>query len=61
MALILITHDFDVAKYMCSKLVIMYGGLVVEQGPLDRILENPIHPYTDELIKCASSLDSGES
>ncbi len=61
MAIILITHDFDVAKYICGKLVIMYGGLVVEQGPLKRLLENPMHPYTDELIKCASSLDSRES
>ena len=61
MAVILITHDFDVAKYICSKLVIMYGGLVVEHGKIERILQNPMHPYTDELIKCASSLDSGES
>jgi peptide/nickel transport system ATP-binding protein len=61
MAILLITHNFDVAKYICDKLVIMYGGLVVEQGPLKRLLENPMHPYTDELIKCASSLDSRES
>jgi len=61
MAIILITHDFDVAKYICDKLVIMYGGLVVEQGPLKRLLKKPMHPYTDELIKCASSLDSRES
>lgn len=61
MAIIFITHDFDVAKYICDKLVIMYGGLMVEQGPLERILSNPMHPYTDELIKCASSLDSGDS
>lgn len=60
MAIILITHDFDVAKYICDKLAIMYGGLLVEFGPMDRILGNPMHPYTDELIKCASSLDSGD-
>ncbi len=61
MAIIFITHDFDVAKYICDKLVIMYGGLMVEQGPLERILSQPMHPYTDELIKCASSLDSRDS
>jgi peptide/nickel transport system ATP-binding protein len=61
MAIIFITHDFDVAKYICDKLVIMYGGLMIEQGPLERILGNPMHPYSDELIKCASSLDSGDS
>jgi len=60
-AILFITHDFDVAKYICSKLVIMYGGLVVEQGPVERIMHRPMHPYTEELIKCAESLDKGES
>jgi len=57
MAVILITHDFDIARYVCSRLVIMYGGLVVEEGSLEDILREPLHPYTRELIACASSLD----
>lgn len=59
MAIIFITHDFDIARYLCSRLLIMYGGMVVEEGGLEDILERPLHPYTEELIKCAGSLDSG--
>lgn len=60
MSIIVITHDFDIAKYLCSRLVIMYGGLSVEQGKLADVLNFPLHPYSDELIKCAQSLDSGK-
>ncbi len=60
MAIIFITHDFDVAKYLCDRLLIMYGGLVVEEGKIGDIFANPMHPYTEELIKCASSLDTKE-
>ena len=60
MAIIFITHDFDVAKYLCDRLIIMYGGLVVEEGSIKDILINPKHPYTEELIKCAGSLDRRE-
>jgi len=58
MSMIIITHDFNVAKYICSRLVIMYGGLVVETGEINSILNKPLHPYTEELIKCAYSLDN---
>ncbi len=61
MAIILITHDFDVAKYLCDRLIIMYGGLVMEEGSVSDIFEKPLHPYTGELIKCASSLNRGDS
>ncbi len=60
MSIIIITHDFSVARYICDNLIIMYGGLVVESGTIDEILKSPQHPYTDELIKCAYSLDNYE-
>lgn len=60
MAIIIITHDFDIAKYLCDRLVIMYGGLVVEEGTLDEIFADPFHPYTKELIVCAGSLKRGD-
>lgn len=59
-SIILITHDFDVARYMCSKVLVMYGGLVMEEGLTDEVLFNPLHPYTSGLIKCAGSLDNNE-
>ncbi|MDP3387574.1 MAG: ABC transporter ATP-binding protein [Eubacteriales bacterium] len=61
MAIILITHDFDVARYLCDRLIIMYGGLVMEEGTVNDIFEEPLHPYTRELIECASSLTRGDS
>lgn len=60
MAIMIITHDFDIVKYLCDRLVIMYGGVVVEEGKITDVLEEPLHPYTKELIKCARSLDLHE-
>ncbi len=61
MSIILITHDFDVAKYLCERIHIMYGGLIVEAGPLEQVFQNPMHPYTDALIQCVNSLDFGDA
>jgi len=61
MSILLITHDFDVARYVCNRLVIMYGGLVVEEGLLEDIILAPLHPYTEGLIRCAASLDRNDS
>lgn len=58
MSILLITHDFDVAKYLCDRLIIMYGGLIMEEGTISEIFENPLHPYTAELLKCVLSLDN---
>lgn len=58
-AILVITHDFDVAIKMCQRVYILYGGLVMEEGPLKEVLETPRHPYTQELIRCVSSLQEG--
>ena len=54
--IIMITHDFAVVKYLCDRVVVMYGGLVMETGTVKDVLENPLHPYTLELLKCVNSL-----
>lgn len=59
-SIIFITHDFDVAKYICDKLIIMYGGLVLEEGSVQDVFDKPLHPYTTELIRCSSSLTQGD-
>jgi oligopeptide/dipeptide ABC transporter ATP-binding protein len=58
LSVIFITHDFDIAEYLCDRLVIMYGGLSIEDGAKKDIFRAPLHPYTEELIKCARSMDS---
>jgi len=55
--IIIISHDMDLIKYVCDNMTIMYGGLVMEQGPTDKVLENPYHPYTKALIECTQSLN----
>jgi peptide/nickel transport system ATP-binding protein len=57
LSVIFITHDFDIAEYLCDRLVIMYGGLSIEDGATADIFNSPLHPYTKELIKCAHSMD----
>lgn len=44
-----ITHDLAVSKYVCDRLAIMYLGKIVEMGPVDRVIDNPQHPYTKAL------------
>lgn len=53
-AILLVTHDFYVAKYMGGNLIILRDGETVERGNIKEILENPKHNYTKELIWAAS-------
>jgi peptide/nickel transport system ATP-binding protein len=46
-----ITHDLATAYYVSDFIAIMYRGSVVEYGPLDRVLTDPLHPYTELLLK----------
>ena len=57
MSILLITHDFDVARYMCHRLIIMQKGNIVEEGEVDQIVHYPKHEYTQKLIACTKDLD----
>ncbi len=50
-AVLLISHDLGVIKNMCSRVYVMYAGVVVESGEVSEILTDPLHPYTKGLIK----------
>ncbi|HEX5114376.1 MAG TPA: ABC transporter ATP-binding protein [Pseudonocardiaceae bacterium] len=45
-----ITHDIASARYVADRLVIMYAGHIVENGPTEEVLRNPKHPYTQLLL-----------
>ncbi|MEM8530014.1 MAG: ATP-binding cassette domain-containing protein [Chloroflexota bacterium] len=45
-----ITHDLAVARYMASHIAVMYKGKIVEMGEMERVLHNPEHAYTKELL-----------
>ncbi len=51
MALILITHDLGVVSQVTEKIAVMYAGKIIEYGSTDEVVHNPMHPYTEGLIK----------
>ena len=51
MAIMLITHDLGVIADLADEVVVMYSGRVVEKGTVDDIFYNPLHPYTQGLLK----------
>jgi oligopeptide/dipeptide ABC transporter ATP-binding protein len=50
MGLLLITHDLGVVAERAHRTAIMYAGKIVETGPTDQVLNNPLHPYTEGLL-----------
>ena len=56
-AIILITHDLGVVAGLCDRVMVMYGGQVMEYGPLERLFEAPSHPYTRGLLRSVPRLD----
>ncbi len=50
MGLIMITHDLGVIAETVDRVVVMYGGKVMETGPVEAIFEEPLHPYTKALL-----------
>jgi peptide/nickel transport system ATP-binding protein len=57
-AIIFITHDLSVIAQMADHVLVMYLGLVMEQGPVDRIFHAAQHPYTQALLRSIPSLQS---
>lgn len=54
-SVLLITHDMGVISKVCNRVAVMYGGTVVEEGPIGEIFENPKHPYTRGLLAAIPS------
>jgi oligopeptide transport system ATP-binding protein len=59
-AIILITHDLGVVADICDKVIVMYGGRVVERGSVDDIFYRTAHPYTRGLLDCLPKLTDDE-
>lgn len=56
MALIFVTHDLHLASQFCDDVAIMYGGRIVESGPIADVFARPAHPYTAGLLRAVPSL-----
>ena len=56
-AILLITHDLAVIAETCDRVIVMYGGVIQEIAPIDKLFENPIHPYTKALMDSIPKMD----
>jgi oligopeptide/dipeptide ABC transporter ATP-binding protein len=57
LGLLFISHDLHVVRSLCDRVVVLYLGRVMEEGPAAEVLEHPRHPYTKALLSAAPSLD----
>jgi peptide/nickel transport system ATP-binding protein len=57
MAILFITHDLGVVAEIADRVLVMYKGKIVEQGPVEDIFRNPQHPYTKGLLTCRPRMD----
>ncbi len=57
LAMLFISHDLSVVRSLCDRVVVLYLGRVMEQGPVAAVLDNPRHPYTAALLSAAPSID----
>nr|WP_304213107.1 ABC transporter ATP-binding protein [Fredinandcohnia onubensis] len=56
-SILLITHDLGVVSEVADKIVVMYGGQVVEQSPVDDLFDEPLHPYTVGLMNSIPAIE----
>lgn len=56
MAAVFVSHDLALVSGLCSHLLVMRQGRVVEEGPPDRLVSAPCHPYTCRLISSVLEL-----
>jgi oligopeptide/dipeptide ABC transporter ATP-binding protein len=57
MAIMLITHDLGVVAEMCERVIVMYGGKVVEEADAVSLFKSPLHPYTEGLLRSIPRMD----
>ena len=56
-AILFISHDIALVRYVCSRVAVMYLGRIVEMGETDTIIQKPMHPYTQALVSNCASID----
>jgi oligopeptide/dipeptide ABC transporter ATP-binding protein len=57
-ALLFISHDLEVVRYLADRIAVMYAGNVVEESETDALVVNPLHPYSRALLSASSIHDS---
>src|SRR3984885_8150795 len=60
MAIMMITHNMGVIAETADRVLVMYAGRMVEQAPVGRLFDHPLHPYTRGLLSCVPTLDQDQ-
>jgi len=58
LSVIYITHDLSTVSYFSERIFVMYAGQIIEKAPVERLLNNPLHPYTLALLNGTSVPDA---
>src|SRR6202041_382079 len=57
LAYLFVSHDLHTVEYVADRIRVMYLGEIVETGPVEDVIHNPRHPYTQALLSAALSAD----
>jgi oligopeptide/dipeptide ABC transporter ATP-binding protein len=57
-AIVMITHNMGVVAGLCTRVIVMYAGQIVEEGPVEQIFDHPQHPYTWSLLRSIPRVDA---
>ena len=57
LTMLFITHDLATARYLSDRIAVIYRGKIMEEGPTENVIQNPLHPYTKALIDVIPTIE----